>query len=94
LINHLTLWYPFNYDYVSDVEENDHHCLHFRLAHSSFFYPRSSGTLPTHQLSLRFWMVLKNPRFITCEDILRQTRLFCDSFHYVRENVFLLSFCS
>jgi hypothetical protein len=37
LINHLTLRYPFNHDYASNIEENDHHCLHLRLAHSCCF---------------------------------------------------------
>lgn len=32
-INRLTINYPLNHYYTSDVEEN-HHCLHLRLAHS------------------------------------------------------------
>jgi hypothetical protein len=30
----MTLMYQFNYDYDSDVDENDHHCLYVRLTHS------------------------------------------------------------
>jgi hypothetical protein len=39
LINCLTLRYPFNHDYASDVEENDHHCLHILLTFHETFMP-------------------------------------------------------
>jgi hypothetical protein len=39
LINCLILRYPFNHDYGSDVEENDHHCLHILLTFHQPFVP-------------------------------------------------------
>jgi hypothetical protein len=57
------------------------------LSTSCFFYSWWSECLPLHWLPLRFWIVLKNPRFVTGDDILRHIQLFCDSFRDVRANV-------
>jgi hypothetical protein len=45
------------------------------------------------RLPLRFRIVWKNPRFVTCDDIFKHIQLFCDSFHDVGANVFRLSLC-
>jgi hypothetical protein len=78
LINCLTLRYPFNHGYASDVTENSHHCLHFLPAHYWFFSFSVNGCLLMHQLPHRFWIILKSPCFITCDNIFKHIRLFCD----------------
>jgi hypothetical protein len=45
-----------------------------------------------HWLPLHFRIVLKNPRYITCDDNCKHIQLFCDSVHDVRANVFLVAF--
>jgi hypothetical protein len=92
LINGLTLRYPFNHDFASDVKERDHHCLHFQLVYSCFIYSRGSGCLPLHRFPVCFWTVLKNLSFITYDDIFQHMWLFCHSFHDVRANVFPVVF--
>jgi hypothetical protein len=50
----LTLRCPFNHDYASDVEENDHHCLHILPTFHEQFVPfKNSRTRP-----LTVWNIL------------------------------------
>jgi hypothetical protein len=57
-VNRLTLRYPLNHNFASNVEANDHNCFHLWLVHRSFSHARRCGCLPSKRSVFSMWQDL------------------------------------
>ena len=87
LINSLSLRHKFYVDNPLTVKKADELGFGFWLAHSCFFQTWWCRCVPFLTLSFCFWIVLKDPCFLTCKHVLQKISVTLDPFQKMKTYV-------